>query len=72
MIKKKDRQKLHQSSVTDLEKQLTDLQAELPKVRNQLKLGKLTNLKVAKKIRYQIALIKTIIGNKALTKQVEK
>jgi len=72
MLKHKDKQKLRESSNQELTQQLTKLQAELPKNRNELRRGKLNNLKESKKIRYQIAFIKTVIREKELINQLEK
>lgn len=71
MIKKQDKQKLHDSSVEDLHKKIESLQKELVLTKNQLALGKLSNLKQGKKLRAEIAVIKTIIREKELANQTE-
>lgn len=70
-MKRNDKQKLHQSSVAELHKQLDQLQLEQIKTRNELKLGKLNNTKVARNMRGQIAIIKTIIQQKELQAKLE-
>lgn len=70
-MKKQDKEKLRQADVAQLQKKLDSLAVDLVKTQNQLKLGKLTNLKSAKNIRYQIAFIKTIIREKELANQSE-
>lgn len=70
-MKRQERQKIRQTSPEELKSQLQTLQMDLAKARNELKLGKLKNLKTAKNIRYEISLIKTVLREKELTNQTE-
>lgn len=71
-MKAKQKLELQQQSLTQLKTQLDTLATQLVVAKNEIKLGKQKNLKLAKNVRYQIALIKTYMSAKQELNQVEK
>ncbi len=68
-MKKNDKAKLHQSTIDQLQDQVAKLQIEVVKTNQEIKIGKQTNLKAAKNLRHQIAIIKTLITQKQLQEE---
>jgi ribosomal protein L29 len=72
MIKPTEKTKLKSTGPAELSKKLVKLTQDLVQERQQLRLGKATNSEAGKKIRYQIALIKTLLREHQLTKLDKK
>lgn len=70
-MKREEKTKLHQSKLPELKKQKSSLMAQLVTTKQLAKLGKETNLKLAKNLRYQIAFINTIITENKLNQKIE-
>ncbi len=66
MIKKDQKAKLYQESLAALEKKLLELKTDQAKATLTIKRGQEKNTKSARIIRYQIALVGTIITQKRL------
>lgn len=66
-MKSEAKQKLHQSTLADLIEQKQKLSQELVKISPEIQLNRIKNLKQAKNIRHQIAIISTLITQKKLT-----
>lgn len=65
-MKKQEKTKLHQQTISELTLELEKLQKLLVSATQNLKLNKEKNLKKANQIRKKIAVIKTIIREKQL------
>ena len=68
-MKAQDKQKLHQSTIKELDEKVITLQKDLVIKSQELKLGRHSNLKLAKNIRKDIAVFKTIKREKQLEAQ---
>ncbi|OGL53551.1 50S ribosomal protein L29 [Candidatus Shapirobacteria bacterium RBG_13_44_7] len=63
-MKKSDKISYQQKDPNELKKLLTDLQKKLVEQRSKFYLGNLKDTSVFKKIKYEIALISTILSTK--------
>ena len=71
MVNGKEKQKLRQMTVEALNNEISDLTLDAATKRSELALGKLSDVKVIKKIKKRIAVIKTIIREKELASNTE-
>lgn len=65
-MKKKEKQELHQKTITQLQKEAGKLTKELAKLRLELRAGKLKNVRQLMNQRHHLARLKTIIREKEL------
>lgn len=63
-MKKTDKIAYHQKSLSELNKNLVDISQQLVETKLKLATGQLKDTSQIKKLKYQIALIKTIISQK--------
>lgn len=70
-MKLKDKQALRNMTIDELNSRISELENDSVKAQNEIKLGKLKNVRTKKNLRYEIALIKTIITEKQLVNQEE-
>jgi large subunit ribosomal protein L29 len=71
-MKKEELKKWRESTVEEIETRLSELREQLYKLRHQLKVGQLKNFSVIRKMRREIAVLKTIIGEKNGSKKKVK
>jgi len=67
-MKKSDLSKLREKSVKELEKQIQDLKLKIADFKMQLATGKLKDTASIRRARKEIAVIKTIIGEKKISR----
>ncbi len=70
-MKKNDLLAIRKMTLPALHQKLAELEKELVQTRLKFKRGDLTNVRACKNIRYQIAVIKTIMREKELLKQLK-
>jgi ribosomal protein L29 len=66
-MKKKEKQELHEKTVTQLQKEVEKTENRLAKLRLELRAGKLKNVRQLMNQRHRLAVLKTIIREKELT-----
>lgn len=67
-MKSKDKAQLHQSTVSQLQAKLGELETQLVETRLKLAADRIKDVHAPAKIRRQIAIIKTILTQKASSK----
>lgn len=65
-MKKKEKQELHQKTISQLKKEIDKKEKEIAKLRLELKAGKLKNVHQLMSQRHYLASLKTILKEKEL------
>ncbi len=67
MVKKKEKQELHEKTIPQLQKEAAKAEKELAKLRLELRAGKMKNVRQLMNQRHRLAVLKTVIKEKELT-----
>ncbi|HUV42702.1 MAG TPA: 50S ribosomal protein L29 [Patescibacteria group bacterium] len=67
-MKDKEKQELHQKTIAQLQKEIIKVEEKLTKLRLELRAGKLKNTRQLMNQRHHLAVLKTILREKELTK----
>ncbi len=71
-MKKDDKQKLHQSTLAQLEKKAEELVREIATTKLELKAGKLSDTSKVKRLKKDLVRVKTIMQEKKFIKSMEE
>ncbi|HOL21692.1 MAG TPA: 50S ribosomal protein L29 [bacterium] len=71
-MKKEDLKKWREATVDEINSRIAELQNQLYKLRHQLRIGQLKDFSIIKKTRREIAVLKTLIGEKNGSKKKGK
>lgn len=71
-MKKEEIKKWRGVTVEELNSRITELQNQLYKLRHQLRIGQLKNFSIIRKTRKEIAVLKTLIGEKYGNRKKDK
>lgn len=67
-MKKKEKQRLHQKTAVQLEKEIIKAEKELAKLKLELRAGKLKNSRKLMSQRHNLAMLKTVLRERELAK----
>jgi len=67
-MKRKEKQEFHQKNPEELKQEIKKIGEELVKLKMEKQVGKLKNVRLLKQKKNQLAILKTILREKELTK----
>lgn len=67
-MKRKEKQEFHQKNPEELKQEIKKINEELVKLKMEKQVGKLKNVRLLKQKKNQLAILKTILREKELTK----